>query len=58
MMRTRALSEPKSRARAIVCVTIARQARLCAKQNFFAKFGVREGVDGLESIKKERISDK
>jgi hypothetical protein len=45
-----------SRARAPNFVSFARASRKCAQQKNFAQFAVREGVEGPESIKKERIS--
>jgi len=50
--------DEKIRACAPNFITIARAARLCVPQNIFAQFAAHEGVEGVESIKNERISAK
>jgi hypothetical protein len=56
--RANALDEEKSRACALVCITAAPCARLCAEQKNFAQLALRKGIKRPESIKKERISGK
>ena len=48
----------KSRARALVYITAASCARLCAEQKILHSLPRARGVERPESIKKERISDK
>jgi hypothetical protein len=48
----------KKRARAAAARSNAIRSRVCAQQKNFAQSAAREGAEGPESIKKERISAK
>jgi hypothetical protein len=56
--RTEHKRDAKMRACAPNFIALARAARSSAQQNIFAQFTAREGAEGSESIKKERISAK